>query len=126
MIWADSNLMSANPGRIISSIRAFASAHAGRPVRWLQGLAWAARTVAEQSEAIRHEALINVAFAAAPVRILCTYDSARLDPGIIRSAMSTHPALIRSGHTGPAPLTTPARYSPANGTGRCPARRTRP
>jgi anti-sigma regulatory factor (Ser/Thr protein kinase) len=100
--WADINLMSANPGRILSSMHDFASAHAGRPVRCLHGLAWAARTVAEQSEAIRHEALINRAFGAAPVRVLCTYDSTRLDPGIIRSALTTHPVLIRSGHTGPS------------------------
>jgi hypothetical protein len=74
--WADITRVGANPGRIIPLMLAFASAHAGRPVRCLQGLGWAGRTVAEQSEAIRHEALINLAFAAAPVRILCTYDSA--------------------------------------------------
>ena len=32
---------------------------------------WAARTGAEQREAIRHEALINLAFAADQVRVLC-------------------------------------------------------
>jgi anti-sigma regulatory factor (Ser/Thr protein kinase) len=100
--WADTTRMGANPGRIIPHMHAFASAHAGRPVRCLQELAWTARTGPEQSEAIRHEALINLAFVAAPVRILCTYDSARLDPGIIRSAMSTHPVLLREGHTGPS------------------------
>jgi anti-sigma regulatory factor (Ser/Thr protein kinase) len=91
-----------NPGRLIPFIGAFAKTHAGRPVRFLQGLAWATRTTAEQSEAVRHEALINLAFAAVPVRILCTYDSARLDPGIVRSATSTHPVLIREGRTGPS------------------------
>ena len=97
VIWADINLTGANPGRIISFMHAFAATHVGRPVRCLQGLAWAARTVAEQGEAIRHEALINLAFAAVPVRTLCTYDSARLDPGIIRAAMATHPVLIGAG-----------------------------
>ena len=100
--WADITRIGGNPGRIIPHMRAFASAHAGRPVRCLQKLAWPARTGAEQSEAIRHEALINLAFVAAPVRILCTYDSGGLDPGIIRSAMSTHPVLLRAGHTGPS------------------------
>jgi anti-sigma regulatory factor (Ser/Thr protein kinase) len=100
--WADITRIGANPGRIIPHMHAFASAHAGRPVRCLQKLAWPARTGAEQREAIRHEALINLAFGAAPVRVLCTYDSARLDPGIIRSAMSTHPVLLREGHTGPS------------------------
>jgi anti-sigma regulatory factor (Ser/Thr protein kinase) len=100
--WADITRIGANPGRIIPHMHAFASAHGGRPVRCLQELAWSARTGAEQSEAIRHEALINLAFVAAPVRILCTYDSARLDPGIISSAMSTHPVLLRDGHDGPS------------------------
>jgi anti-sigma regulatory factor (Ser/Thr protein kinase) len=98
--WADITEAGANPGRIIPLMHAFASAHAGRPVRYLQGLAWSDRSVAGQSEAIRHEALINLAFAAAPVRILCTYDSARLDPGIVRSAMTTYPVLRRAGRAG--------------------------
>jgi anti-sigma regulatory factor (Ser/Thr protein kinase) len=100
--WADITRIGANPGRIIPHVHAFASAHAGRPVRYLQKLAWPGRTGAEQREAIRHEALINLAFDAAPVRVLCTYDSARLDPGIIRSAMSTHPVLLREGQTKPS------------------------
>jgi anti-sigma regulatory factor (Ser/Thr protein kinase) len=100
--WADITRIGANPGRIIPHMHAFARAHGGRPVRCLQELAWTARTGAEQSEAIRHEALINLAFVAAPVRVLCTYDSARLDPGILSSAMSTHPVLLRDGHDGPS------------------------
>jgi anti-sigma regulatory factor (Ser/Thr protein kinase) len=100
--WADITRIGANPGRIIPHVHAFASTHAGRPVRYLQKLAWPGRTRAEQREAIRHEALINLAFDASPVRVLCTYDSARLDPGIIRSAMSTHPVLHREGRTGPS------------------------
>jgi anti-sigma regulatory factor (Ser/Thr protein kinase) len=110
--WADMNLAGASPGRIISFMHAFAAAHAGRPVRCLQGLAWAARTVAERSEAIRHEALINLAFAAAPVRILCTYDCARLDPRIIRAATATHPVLIRAGRARPSPAYDPRTVFP--------------
>ena len=96
--WTDIAEVGANPGRIIAFMDDFVTAHDGRPIRCLQGLAWAARTAAEQTEAIRHEALINLAFAAAPVRILCTYDSARLHPDVIRSALATHPLLLRDGH----------------------------
>jgi anti-sigma regulatory factor (Ser/Thr protein kinase) len=95
--WADTATDGANPARIMPVLRAFADAHADRPVRFLQELAWAARTRAEQREAIRHEALINLAFAAARVRVLCSYDRARLDPVIIRSAMSTHPVFVAGG-----------------------------
>ena len=107
--WADTAREGVNPGRIMPVLRAFADAHAGRPVRFLQELSWAARTSAEQCEAIRHEALINVAFAAAGVRVLCSYDSAQLDPEIIRSAMSTHPVFVANGT---------ARASPAYDAGR--------
>ena len=106
--WADTAREGANPARIMPVLRAFVDAHAGRPVRFLQELAWAARTRAEQREAIRHEALINVAFAAARVRVLCSYDSAQLDPAIIRSAMSTHPVFVAGGT---------ARRSPAYDAG---------
>ncbi|HEY2506237.1 MAG TPA: MEDS domain-containing protein, partial [Streptosporangiaceae bacterium] len=34
--WADITRIGANPGRIIPHMHAFASAHAGRPVRYLQ------------------------------------------------------------------------------------------
>ena len=101
--WADAARVGANPARIIPLLLAFADAHADRPVRFLQELAWAARTSAEQCEAIRHEALINVAFADAPVQVLCSYDSARLDPAIIRSARSTHPTLVADGTAIPSP-----------------------
>ena len=93
-------------------LRAFAEAHAGRPVRFLQELAWAARTWAEQREAIRHEALINVAFAAARVRVLCCYDRAQLDPAIIRSAMSTHPVFVAGGTATPSPAYDAGRVFP--------------
>ncbi len=101
--WADTAQVGANPARIIPLLHAFASDHAGRPVRCLQELAWAGRTSSEQCEAIRHKALINLAFAAAPVRILCSYDSARLDPGIISSALRTHPVLTADGTARPSP-----------------------
>jgi anti-sigma regulatory factor (Ser/Thr protein kinase) len=100
--WSDTARVGGNPARIIPELRAFADAHPGRPVRFLQELAWAARTGAEQREAIRHEALINLAFAADPVRVLCCYDSARLDPAIIRSAMSTHPTVVADGAARPS------------------------
>ena len=99
--WADITEAGANPGRIIPLMHAFASCP-----RWTAGPPPAraglvgSQPVAEQSEAIRHEALINLAFAAVPVRILCTYDSARLDPSIVRSAMTTHPVLRRAGRAG--------------------------
>jgi anti-sigma regulatory factor (Ser/Thr protein kinase) len=110
--WSDTASEGANPARIMPVLRAFADTHAGRPVRFLQELVWAARTRAEQREAIRHEALINVAFAAARVRVLCSYDSAKLDPAIIRSAMSTHPVFVAGGTATPSPAYDAGRVFP--------------
>jgi anti-sigma regulatory factor (Ser/Thr protein kinase) len=101
--WADMGRVGANPARIISWIRAFATAHPGRPVRCLQQSAWAARTGPERCEVIRHEALVNLAFVDVPVSILCPYDTSRLDPGVIRSVGPTHPVLIQDGDAEPSP-----------------------
>jgi anti-sigma regulatory factor (Ser/Thr protein kinase) len=110
--WAETASEGANPARIMPVLRAFADAHAGRPVRFLLELVWAARTRAEQREAIRHEALINVAFAASRVRVLCSYDCAQLDPAIIRSAMSTHPVFVAGGTATPSPAYDAGRVFP--------------
>jgi anti-sigma regulatory factor (Ser/Thr protein kinase) len=100
--WADMRRVGANPARIIAWMRDFAAAHGGRPVRFLQEAVWAARTAPEHCEVIRHEALVNIAFAAAPVSVLCPYDTAQLDAGVIKSAMPTHPLLIRGGGAVPS------------------------
>jgi anti-sigma regulatory factor (Ser/Thr protein kinase) len=54
-----------------------------------------------------------VAFAAARVRVLCSYDSAQLDPAIIRSAMSTHPVFVAGGTAAPSPAYDAGRVFPA-------------
>ena len=53
-----------------------------------------------------------MAFAAAPVRVLCSYDSAQLDPAIIRSAMSTHPVFVAGGTATPSPAYDAGRVFP--------------
>jgi hypothetical protein len=54
-----------NPGRIIPAMLDFAATHAGRRIRYVSQPFWAGRSAAEASEAIRHEALVNLAFAQA-------------------------------------------------------------
>jgi anti-sigma regulatory factor (Ser/Thr protein kinase) len=46
-------------------------------------------------EAIRHEALINLAFRDSLVTVVCPYDSARLPGSVIADAVRTHPAVIK-------------------------------
>lgn len=93
--WADITGVGANPARIIPRMHRFIGAHPGRGVRCVQEPIWAGRTGAEQREAIRHEALVNLAFASAQVTVLCPYDIARLAPAVITPVELAHPVLIR-------------------------------
>ena len=101
--FADMTQMGRNPARIIPRVRAFTDRHAGRRVRYVGEPIWASRTAAELREATRHEALINLAFAAADAQILCPYDTAELDPSVIADAGRTHPLLLSGGRHTPSP-----------------------
>jgi anti-sigma regulatory factor (Ser/Thr protein kinase) len=94
-----------NPGRILAALTDFVEHHA--PARtWLVGEPiWASRSPAEIREAIRHEALINLAFAGVPTTILCPYDRAGLTPATLTDAERTHPMLLNHART--APYTDP-------------------
>jgi anti-sigma regulatory factor (Ser/Thr protein kinase) len=111
--FADMTQMGANPAWIIPRVRAFIDANPGRPVRYVGEPIWETRSAAELCEATRHEALINLALAGVPVRILCPYDTARLDPGIIANAEHTHPVVIRGERPRPSPAYTEAAMFPA-------------
>jgi MEDS: MEthanogen/methylotroph, DcmR Sensory domain len=84
-----------NPARIIPALLTYAGKHRGQHVCCIDEPIWPGRTVAEMQEAIRHEALINLAFRDSPVTVLCTYDSAGLPGSVIADAASTHPAVIK-------------------------------
>lgn len=52
------------------------------------------RSAAAAREWTRYESLLNTAFAALPLTILCPYDASALDPRIVEDARRTHPALL--------------------------------
>ena len=91
----------------------FLNAHPGRRVRCVQEPIWPGRTAAEQGEAIRHEALVNLAFEDAPVTVMCPYDVTRLAPAVINCAGLAHPVLIRDQATQPNPGYDAAAVLPA-------------
>lgn len=101
--FADMTELGRNPGRIISAVWEFISRHEGRPVRFLGEPLWATRSAAEAREAVRHEALLNVAFSAAPVSVLCPYDAGALTPPILASVGHTHPVLGTLAEPSPSP-----------------------
>jgi anti-sigma regulatory factor (Ser/Thr protein kinase) len=84
-----------NPGRIMTVIQQWSDRHAGR-VRFVGEPIWPGRSNAELAEGIRHEALINLAFADAAVTVLCPYDAEQLGSYALASAERTHPALTHA------------------------------
>ncbi len=58
---------------------------------------WPGRSPEEIREATRHEALINLAWPGAEIRVLCPYDADGLDPSVLADAERTHPWVIKDG-----------------------------
>jgi anti-sigma regulatory factor (Ser/Thr protein kinase) len=90
------NELGRNPGRIIPAVLEWVDSQAGGHCWFVGEPIWPGRRIAEIAEATRHEALINLAFAGAPVAILCPYDATRLAPSVLEDAERTHPRLVCS------------------------------
>ncbi|HEY1641731.1 MAG TPA: sensor histidine kinase [Streptosporangiaceae bacterium] len=86
-----------NPGRIIPAMLDFAGAHAGGAIRYVSEPFWVGRSTAENAEVVRHEALLELAFAGRPVTVMCAYDVTALDPVTAGCAELTHPVIVSDG-----------------------------
>jgi anti-sigma regulatory factor (Ser/Thr protein kinase) len=93
LTYADLDLLGGNPGRLIPAVWDFADRHTGRPVRFVSEPVWPGRPAAEIRATVTHEAMVNLAFAAASVSVLCPYDASRLAPAVTADAARTHPVL---------------------------------
>lgn len=91
-----------NPARIIPAVQAMLERSGGQRLHYVGEPIWAGRSPAQIREATRHEALINLAWPGARIRVLCPYDTASLDPAVLADAEQTHPYLIRDGETFPS------------------------
>ncbi len=93
------SLLGRNPGRIIPAVREWIDrqSHTASRCRVIGESVWPGRTRTESIEVIRHEALVNLAFAGCPTTILCPYDAARLAPSVLEDAERTHPRLVGGG-----------------------------
>jgi len=99
VLFADMAEVGANPARIIPEWQRFIADHAsaGRRLRGIGEPIWAGRSAAELAECQRHEALLNVAFADPHFWLLCPYDTAALEPGVIEEARRNHPYVSDNG-----------------------------
>jgi anti-sigma regulatory factor (Ser/Thr protein kinase) len=115
--FADMTRLGLNPARIIAAIWDFIERNHGRQVRFVTEPAWPGRSAAEAREVAVHEAMVNLAFAAAPVSVMCPYDTGRLAPVVTQRAACTHPVILTS---------QGARPSTDYAAGRAPRAATRP
>jgi anti-sigma regulatory factor (Ser/Thr protein kinase) len=93
----DMSELGANPARIIPAIRAAIDTQTGKTLYFVGEPVWGERSQDEICEAMRHEALVNRAFAAARVHILCPYDVTAVDPAVLADAERTHRWLCSDG-----------------------------
>jgi anti-sigma regulatory factor (Ser/Thr protein kinase) len=101
--FVDMGQLGRNPGRIIPALWDFVDRHVGRAVRFVSEPVWPGRSAAEIRAAAAHEAMVNLAFAAAPVAVLCPYDVDRLGPKVTATATRMHPALRTADGTEDSP-----------------------
>jgi anti-sigma regulatory factor (Ser/Thr protein kinase) len=101
--FADMGQLGRNPGRIIPAVWDFADRHAGRRVRFVSEPVWPGRSAAEIRATVTYEAMVNLAFARAPVAVMCPYDASRLAPKVTDDAARTHPVL----HTAEGTMDSP-------------------
>jgi transcriptional regulator with XRE-family HTH domain len=64
---------------------------------------WAGRSAQEVAAWTRYESVVNLAFAAWPVSLMCPYDVSNADPQIIADARRTHPELLEDGNRQTSP-----------------------
>src|SRR5437763_3289093 len=87
------------PARIIPAVEGMLARHDGSLLHYVGEPIWPGRSTDEIREATKHEALINLAWPGAHIRVLCPYDADELDPYVLVDAEKTHPHLIREGRT---------------------------
>lgn len=87
-----------NPGRIIPMVRDWLDQYPGGRRSFVGEPIWEGRRPSETVEAVRHEALLNVAFAGSAVSILCPYDATALPADVLADAERTHPVMACAGH----------------------------
>jgi transcriptional regulator with XRE-family HTH domain len=92
----------ASPRKALLGYRQFATEalDAGAPwVRIVGEPVWADRTRDEIDTWVRYEALINLAFAALPMSLICPYNERVVDPEILRNARTTHCRCLERGQS---------------------------
>lgn len=92
-----------NPARLLPVIEELVARGGDAGSRFAGEPVWPGRSDAAAAEAIRHEALVNHAFADAPLTVLCPYDAIHLGDRLLTDAERTHPTVCCQGDRMPSP-----------------------
>jgi MEDS: MEthanogen/methylotroph, DcmR Sensory domain len=93
-----------SPSEALDRYRAFLKDRIETGVSWISvvgGLPLQGATVAEIDAWTRYESIVNLAFATAPVTIVCAYDTSSLPSDVLGDATRAHPS-VAGGVTGTA------------------------
>jgi anti-sigma regulatory factor (Ser/Thr protein kinase) len=111
--------MGRNPARIIPAVQGMLARHHGRVLHYVGEPIWPGRSPEEIREATRHEALINLAWPGAAIRVLCPYDADALADSVLADAERTHSWVIRAGEGSLSPDFTGATVPPRSEEALC-------
>src|SRR3954447_17640772 len=88
------------PDAALSTYQEFVQRAVVRGAHWVRivgEVMWDGRSAAQVRPWCRYESLLNLAFAALPVTVVCPYDSRRVKPSILWHARETHPETMIDG-----------------------------
>ncbi|MER7207803.1 sensor histidine kinase [Streptosporangium sp. NPDC000239] len=94
VVFMDTEALGRNPARLIPAWQRWIGERTaeGRPVRGIGETDWHGRGGAEIEELRYHEWLLNLAFTGSPAWwLLCPYDTATIDPEMMRAISRCHP-----------------------------------
>ncbi|GLW06065.1 anti-sigma regulatory factor [Microtetraspora sp. NBRC 13810] len=103
-----------HPARTLTAYHEYAEPWARRGTTLIGEPVWAGRDERDVREWLRYESAINLAFAEAPVLVLCLYDRAATPADVLAETARTHPwCLDGDGLRPSADYVRPADYRPA-------------
>jgi hypothetical protein len=97
------------PGSTLIGYRTFSNRMLDQGAPWVRIVGepvWEGRSDSEVRSWTRYESMLNLAFAALPVTLVCPYDRRLVDPEIVSQAQLTHPHMA-----GPDGVVSSAAYA---------------
>jgi anti-sigma regulatory factor (Ser/Thr protein kinase) len=114
VVFCDDSQWSGHPVRALAALQGIVQAASsdGHRLRMIEERLWTIRTAPETRAWARHESLVNAVLSVGDAALMCTYDTAVVDPDVAANVARTHPALVVHGEPRPSPgYTDPAVFN---------------